>query len=94
MAVVKATPAPPAPPSDGEKGASQPPLAARIGLRLASPALSFLESFGEHMMLLGQSFAWLFRRPWLRAGLTLSPLASVQPATSRSSGSIAAVAST
>jgi phospholipid/cholesterol/gamma-HCH transport system permease protein len=37
---------------------------ARVGLRLVGPALSFLESFGEHMMLLGQSFTWLFRRPF------------------------------
>ena len=35
-------------------------MLARIGLRLASPGLSFLEGFGEHMLLLGRSFAWLF----------------------------------
>jgi phospholipid/cholesterol/gamma-HCH transport system permease protein len=61
VTVAKAT-APPTPPSSGDEG--QPPMLARIGLRLASPGLSFLEGFGEHMLLLGRSFAWLFRRPF------------------------------
>jgi phospholipid/cholesterol/gamma-HCH transport system permease protein len=42
----------------------EPPAVARIALQIASPVLSFVESFGEHMTLLGQSFAWLFRRPF------------------------------
>jgi phospholipid/cholesterol/gamma-HCH transport system permease protein len=52
---------PPTPPSNPE---DQVPVFARIGLRLASPVLSFVESFGEHMILLGRSFTWLFRRPF------------------------------
>jgi phospholipid/cholesterol/gamma-HCH transport system permease protein len=64
VAVVRTTGAP-LPPAD-EDAPTQPPLAARIGLRLASPVLSFVESFGEHMILLGQAFAWLFRRPFRR----------------------------
>jgi phospholipid/cholesterol/gamma-HCH transport system permease protein len=48
---------PPAPPAT-------PPALAQVGLRIASPFLSFIESFGEHMILLGRSFAWLFRRPF------------------------------
>jgi len=43
---------------------AEPPTAARIALRLAAPFISFVESFGEHMMLLGRSFTWLFRRPF------------------------------
>jgi phospholipid/cholesterol/gamma-HCH transport system permease protein len=33
-------------------------------LRPLGPLLSFLEGFGEHMQLLGKSFAWLARRPF------------------------------
>jgi len=64
VAVVKATAPPPAPPAEGEEAPTRPPLAARIGLRVASPVLSFVESFGEHMILLGRTTAWLFRRPF------------------------------
>jgi phospholipid/cholesterol/gamma-HCH transport system permease protein len=63
VTVAKAT-APPVPPSGEEGAPGDPPTLARIGLRLASPVLSFLEAFGEHMMLLGRAFAWLFRRPF------------------------------
>ena len=42
----------------------EPGTLARIGQKAASPVLSFVESFGEHMMLMGRSFAWLFRRPF------------------------------
>jgi phospholipid/cholesterol/gamma-HCH transport system permease protein len=63
MPPVKAT-APPAPPSDGEPVARQPSLGARLGLGVAGPVLSFLESLGEHMILLGQCMRWLFRRPF------------------------------
>jgi phospholipid/cholesterol/gamma-HCH transport system permease protein len=41
-----------------------PPGLADIGLRLLAPFLWFLEAFGRHMQLLGESFAWLFRRPF------------------------------
>jgi phospholipid/cholesterol/gamma-HCH transport system permease protein len=40
------------------------PLLAEVGLRLFAPLLWFLQALGEHMQLLGQSFAWLFRRPF------------------------------
>jgi phospholipid/cholesterol/gamma-HCH transport system permease protein len=33
-------------------------------LRPLAPVLWFLEAFGEHMQLLGKSFAWLFRSPF------------------------------
>ena len=39
-------------------------LVARVGLTALSPVLWFLGAFGEHMILLGQAFAWLFRRPF------------------------------
>jgi phospholipid/cholesterol/gamma-HCH transport system permease protein len=41
-----------------------PPLPVRIGMGLAGPVLWFLTAFGEHMQLLWQTFAWLFRRPF------------------------------
>jgi phospholipid/cholesterol/gamma-HCH transport system permease protein len=63
VSAVKAT-APPTPPSDGPATPPSPPLVARVALQAASPVLAFLESFGAHMILLGQSFAWLFRRPF------------------------------
>jgi phospholipid/cholesterol/gamma-HCH transport system permease protein len=54
----KAPAAPPAP------EVQEPSAAARVGFRIAAPVLSFVESFGEHMTLLGRTFAWLFRRPF------------------------------
>jgi phospholipid/cholesterol/gamma-HCH transport system permease protein len=36
----------------------------RGSLRIFSPILWFLDGFGQHMILLGQAFAWLFRRPF------------------------------
>jgi phospholipid/cholesterol/gamma-HCH transport system permease protein len=60
MTATKATTSPPAPTPDGAREAAAKVLL----LRLASPFLSFIESFGEHMILLGRSFAWLFRRPF------------------------------
>jgi phospholipid/cholesterol/gamma-HCH transport system permease protein len=52
----------PAAPSEPQpEGPSAP---ARIALKIASPFLAFIESVGEHMILLGKSFAWLFRRPF------------------------------
>src|SRR5690242_6525185 len=56
--------APPTPPSDGPEAERPGVSLTRVGLLIAAPVLSFLESFGEHMILLGQSFAWLFRRPF------------------------------
>ncbi len=35
-----------------------------IAAWLVSPAAKFLTSFGEHMILLGKAFAWVFRRPF------------------------------
>jgi len=63
VTAARATTSPPAPPSEGRDDA-QPPAVVRVGLRLVSPALTFIEAFGEHMILLGRSFAWLFRRPF------------------------------
>jgi phospholipid/cholesterol/gamma-HCH transport system permease protein len=57
------TGSPPGPPKEGDEGKPPHPLA-QVGLRVASPVLSFVESFGEHMNLLGRSFTWLFRRPF------------------------------
>jgi phospholipid/cholesterol/gamma-HCH transport system permease protein len=57
-------PAPPAPapPSDDERPVLA--TAARVGLQVAAPLLWFMESLGEHMIMLGQCFAWLGRRPF------------------------------
>jgi phospholipid/cholesterol/gamma-HCH transport system permease protein len=51
--------------------ATEPPAPSQPGpslftwlLRPLAPLLWFLEIFGEHMQLLGKSFAWLFRRPF------------------------------
>lgn len=41
-----------------------PALPARLLGKAASPVTGFLGTFGEHMMLLGKTFAWLFRRPF------------------------------
>jgi len=41
-----------------------PPSLGEIGLRLVAPVLVVLQLFGEHVQLLWQSFAWLFRRPF------------------------------
>jgi phospholipid/cholesterol/gamma-HCH transport system permease protein len=51
-------------PADAPEKPAESPAAARIALRVASPVLNFVESFGEHMALLGRSFTWLFRRPF------------------------------
>jgi phospholipid/cholesterol/gamma-HCH transport system permease protein len=51
--------------SGGQAPESPPsPSLREVGLRLAAPVLVILESFGEHMQLLGKAFAWLFRRPF------------------------------
>lgn len=42
----------------------EPSLPVRIGLRVLSPVTDFVTNLGEHMILLGKSFAWLFRRPF------------------------------
>src|SRR2546423_1276255 len=57
-------PAPPAPGSPPEAPPPLPALPARLALRAASPVLWFITGLGEHMLLLGQTFAWLFRRPF------------------------------
>jgi phospholipid/cholesterol/gamma-HCH transport system permease protein len=64
MSAPKATTAPPAvPPPPGQDGEEQL-LITRVGLRIVAPVLAFVEGLGEHMMLLGRTFAWLFRRPF------------------------------
>jgi phospholipid/cholesterol/gamma-HCH transport system permease protein len=65
------------PPTASAASASQPvvpsgqgtpppeaPLPLRFAMRLFAPVLWFLNVFGEHMILLGKSFAWLFRAPF------------------------------
>jgi phospholipid/cholesterol/gamma-HCH transport system permease protein len=42
----------------------EPRRGTEILLKLFAPLIWFLQAFGEHMLLLGQSFAWLFRRPF------------------------------
>jgi phospholipid/cholesterol/gamma-HCH transport system permease protein len=64
VTTARATTSPPAVPPSAGGGEAGPPAVARVGLRIASPFLSFVESFGEHMILLGKAFAWLFRRPF------------------------------
>src|SRR4051795_615843 len=48
----------------GGEQSEVPPLSVRISLRILSPITNFITGFGEHMILLGKSFAWLFRRPF------------------------------
>ncbi len=54
--VASAGDAPPAP--------APPPAALRILGRAASPLVAFLTTVGEHVLLLRQAVAWLFRRPF------------------------------
>jgi phospholipid/cholesterol/gamma-HCH transport system permease protein len=42
----------------------RPSAAAGILLKVFAAPLWFLQAFGEHMQLLGQSFSWLLRRPF------------------------------
>jgi phospholipid/cholesterol/gamma-HCH transport system permease protein len=59
-------PPPPAPPASAPSPRStQVVKAAAIGVRDAfSPAVSFLEVFGEHLLLCGRALSWLPRRPF------------------------------
>jgi phospholipid/cholesterol/gamma-HCH transport system permease protein len=41
-----------------------PATIGKVGLKVVSPLLWFLAGFGEHMILLGQTSTWLFRRPF------------------------------
>lgn len=49
----------------GDSGVpAEPTLLERVALQATSPLLAFLETFGKHVILLGQALAWLFRRPF------------------------------
>jgi phospholipid/cholesterol/gamma-HCH transport system permease protein len=50
----------------GEESAAPPDAspALKVVLKLFAPIFWFLTAFGEHMILLGKSFVWLFRRPF------------------------------